>query len=175
MHLRSDLGTAFLPLEFTPRAADGSAAQTEMPICNVRLYLSDIKSSAAAQRRRFLFCLALVFIALAALTANAVFVAVAFVGTSRSFDCDRCAPCQSFQYVMMTWLVFTPEWFPLNASLSSALPLLFSLYLMTTPADRALLFNPSRFLTQEIRAHPAETSREARLNAECVRLGINLL
>ncbi len=174
MHLRTDNGTAFLPFEFSPRAADGAETQTQMPICNVRLYLADIKSSATAQTRRFEFCLALVLIALAALAANAVFVAVAFVDTSRSFDCDRCAPCQSIRYVMLTWLVFTPEWFPLNASLGATLPLLFSLYLMTTPEDRLLLLHPGRFLTEEITVHPTETSREARLRTERARLGINL-
>jgi hypothetical protein len=38
MNLRSDHGTAFLPVEFSPQTADGSETQTEMPIMEVRQY-----------------------------------------------------------------------------------------------------------------------------------------
>ena len=173
MCLRTDCGTALLPFEFSPRAADGSATQKEMPIADVRQFMLDIKSSATAQRWRFVFCLALVTAALLALTFNAVFVAISFVNTSRSADCGRCDPCQSAQYVMLSWLVFTPALFPLLSSLSCTLPLMLSLWLMTTPHDRALLIRPSRFLTQEATENPVDTTREAILRAERIRMGID--
>ena len=59
MCLRTDQGSAMLPFEFTPRAADGSETQTEMPVTEVRQYMGDIRSAAAAQRWRFFFALCL--------------------------------------------------------------------------------------------------------------------
>ena len=76
---------------------------------------------------------------------------------------------------MLNWYNAQPELLPLVTSLSSTLPMVFSLWMMTTPEDRALLMHPSRCLTAEMAAHPVETSREARLKAERKRLGINLL
>jgi hypothetical protein len=59
-------------------------------------------------------------------------------------------------------------------SLSSTLPLVFSLWLMTTPEDRALLLHPGRFCTERIALQPVQTEREEKLYAERLRLGINL-
>jgi hypothetical protein len=174
MCLRTDNGTAFLPFEFLPRAADGSVAQAELPIAEVRQYMRDIKSCATAQRRRFVLCLVLMIAALLALTSNAVFVAVSFVGSTPSPACGRCDNCQDFQYLMLSWLVFTPELFPLLSSLCSTLPLMLSLWLMTTPEDRALLLRPHRFLAQDTLMNAVETPRGPMLRAERIRMGIDL-
>ena len=76
---------------------------------------------------------------------------------------------------MFQWYNATPELLPLVVSLGSSLPLLFSLAMMTTPEDRALLMNSSTFRTEEISRLPVETERDARLRAERIRMGINLL
>ena len=73
MDNRTDVGNAFLPVEFLPREADGSVTQEEMPIVEVRRYLRDIEAAAAAQRRRFALCMLLVTTALVALAGSAVF------------------------------------------------------------------------------------------------------
>ena len=176
MDHRSDVGNAFLPVEFSPRAADGSVTQTEMPIVEVRQYLRDIEASAALQRRRFLLCLLLVMAALIALTLSAVFVASYMFNSSRNPDCGPCESCQEVGYFMFIWYgsFFVPEGFPLLLSLSSTLPLVFSLWLMTTPEDRALLLHPGRFCTDRIALQPVQTVREENLYAERLRLGINL-
>ncbi len=78
---------------------------------------------------------------------------------------------------MLSWFIYTPELFPLVASLSSALPLVFSLWLMTTKEDRALLVYPSRFLSEAVVLRQLQehlTEAEARLRAEKIRMGINL-
>ena len=49
-----------------------------------------------------------------------------------------------------------------------------SLWLMTTKEDRALLLNPGRFRTDAIALKPVEDEATARLNAERVRMGIEL-
>ncbi len=174
MNLRSDQGRAFLPFEFSPPAADGSHSQTEMPIVEVRAFLCDIKSSAVAQRRRFLFCLLLVLTALIMHASYALFIAIVTSNSSRNFSCGVCDPCQPVQVLIAWWVVFTPELQPYILSLCSMPPLLFSLWLMTTPEDRELLLHPSRFLTHAIALQPAETVDEARRRSERVRMGINL-
>jgi len=173
MDNRSDVGNAFLPIEFSPRVADG---QTEMPIVEVRRYLREIEASAAAQRRRFALCLVLVMAALLALASLAVFEARFGFTAKRDPDCGECEPCQNIDFFMSVWYykAFLPDDFPLLCSLCSTLPLVFSLWLMTTPQDRALLLHPHRFLTAEIDMHPVQTEREENLYAERLRLGINL-
>jgi hypothetical protein len=171
MSLRTDQGNAMLPFEFTPRAADGSETQTEMPITEARQYMGDIRSAAAAQRWRFFFCLVFVTTALVSLACHALFIAyIAY--RVRNSDCGLCEPCQSLQTLISGWFLFTPEYAPLVISLSSTLPLVFSLWLMTTPEDRDLLMNPSKFRSEEIVLHPIDTSRNRRLMAERIRLGI---
>ncbi len=70
--------------------------------------------------------------------------------------------------------IFVPEGLPLLVSLGSTLPLVFSLWLMTTPEDRALLLHPGKFCTERIALQPVQTEREEKLYAERLRLGINL-
>ena len=78
---------------------------------------------------------------------------------------------------MLVWYQYTffPDGFPLLLSLSSTLPLVFSLWLMTTPEDRALLLHPHRFRSDRISLQPVQTEREEKLYAERLRLGINLI
>jgi hypothetical protein len=176
MCLRSDQGTAFLPCEFSPRASDGSETQTEMPIVELRQYLRDIQLSATAQRFRFLFCLCLVIVALAALVSNALFVAAYQTKGIRNLDlrCGRCDPsCQNVEYLQRQWFRFTP-YLSLLVSLCSTLPLVFSLWLMTTAQDRAMLMFPSRYRTESLALQPTGTSRQANLKAERMRMGIDL-
>jgi hypothetical protein len=175
MSLRSDLGNVFLPFEFSPPAADGSEAQVELPIVEARQFLQTMKSSATAQRRRFLFCLLFVLMTLVALASHAVFSVYFTVrNNGANFACLLCGSCQSIEWLISVWYVFTPELFALVISLSSTLPLVFALWLMTTPEDRALLLRPDRFRTLAIALVPTATESDARQRAERVRMGINL-
>lgn len=104
MNLRSDHGTAFLPLEFSPQAADGSETQTEMQIVEVRQYMRAIQSSAAAQQKRFVLCLLLFTTSLAFLASQSVFVAVIlFNADGYNQACERCGACQSDVFLMLSW------------------------------------------------------------------------
>jgi hypothetical protein len=51
MDNRTDVGNAFLPVEFLPCEADGSMTQEEMPIVEVRRNLRDIEAAAATAQR----------------------------------------------------------------------------------------------------------------------------
>jgi hypothetical protein len=116
-------------------------------------------------------------IGLAALSSLAVFTLTFGFLSNRDIACDRCEPCQRVEFLMLSWFIYTPELFPLVASLFSALPLVFSLWLMTTKEDRALLVYPSRFLSEAVALRQLQepfTEAEARLRAEKIRMGINL-
>jgi hypothetical protein len=178
MDNRTDVGNAFLPVEFLPRGADGSVSQEEMPIVEVRRYLRDIKAAAALQRRRFSLCMFLVTAALVAQSLHAgFFAAVIFHSLERNPACGDCESCQPVGYHMFVWYfqTFLPDGYPLLLSLSSTLPLVFLLWLMTTPEDRALLLHPHRFRSDKISLQPVQTEREESLYAERLRLGIDLI
>jgi hypothetical protein len=74
--------------------------------------------------------------------------------------------------------VATPEFTPLLTSICWCLPMLFSLWLMTTPEDRSLLLHPSRFRSEmSTEMSTLMTSRsdsESKLKAERLRMGIEL-
>ena len=177
MYLRSDQGNAFLPFEFSSRSADGSASesQTEMHIVDARKYLSDIQRSASAQRRRFFGCLVFATTALVFLAAFALLSAIVNTRAVPNSECGKCDPtCQNTYDMILIWIRYTPELFPLVAPLCSALPLLLSLCLMTTPEDRTMLMHPARFLAGQLSSDPSETEIEMNLKAERIRMGIDL-
>jgi hypothetical protein len=175
MNHRSDLGTVFLPYEFSPAAADGARSQVEMQVVEARAFLGRLKSAAAEQGMRFFLCLLLVLAALVVRAAFAVFTVVAFIDSTRKFSCDVCGSCQSVQFLMDIWYFYSPEVFALVISTCSTLPLMLSLWLMMTKEDRALMLNPGRFRTDAIALQPVADEATARLNAERVRMGIELL
>jgi hypothetical protein len=188
MRLRSDIGNVFLPFEFSPAADIESQAsanssgtvertQVEMPVVQAREFLHRIKSAATAQRRRFLACMLIVPMALVIQAIMAVIIALrAFVFLSPSADpsCGRCDSCQSVIFLIKRWYDSSPELFALVSSLCSTLPLTFSLWLMMTKDDRAIMLHPHRFLPDQIALHPVQSDESARLKAERLRMGIEL-
>ena len=175
MSLRSDLGTVFLPYEFSPAAANGARSQVEMQVVEARAFLGRLKSAAAEQGMRFFLCLLLVLAVLVVRAAFAVFTVVASIDSTRNLSCDFCGSCQSVRYLMGRWYGNSPELFPLVISMCSTLPLMLSLWLMTTKEDRALMLNPGRFRTDAILLQPVAGETTARLKTERVRMGIQLL
>jgi hypothetical protein len=175
MNHRSDLGTVFLPYEFSPAAADGTRSQVEMQVVEARAFLGRLKSAAAEQGMRFFLCLLLVLAALVVRAAFAVFTAVAFIDLKLNPACDVCGSCQSVRYLIRVWYVYSPEFYAPVISTCSTLPLMLSLWLMMTKEDRALMLNPGKFRTDAIALQPVAGETTARLTAERVRMGIELL
>jgi len=52
--------------------------------------------------------------------------------------CPPCDPCQSQQWLINTWIQYTPEFQPIVVSLSSPLPLMASIWLLTAAHARAI-------------------------------------
>ena len=173
MNHRSDLGTVFLPREFSPAAADSEQIQLEMQVVEARAFLDRMKSAAVLQRMRFLSCLVLVMIALLSQAIDNVFYSI-YQNSTNDDGCDNCGSCQTVEYLIGTWYKESPEIFPLVSS-ACTLPLTFSLWLMTTKEDRALMLNPGKFRTDSIALEPVASETEARLKSESVRMGIELL
>jgi hypothetical protein len=182
MDLRPDYGSVFLPLEFSnsvreisdSTAAGGAGAassQIKMDAGQARVFLGSIKAAAALQWRQFASCLIVVLLALFVMASFLLFQVSYAVGKlSQNPACRDCEPCQSVEFLMSQWHLYTPELFPLTTSLCSTLPLLFSLWLMTTKEDRLLLLRPSLFLTEQV-----QRDTEARLKNERIRMGIELM
>lgn len=174
MALRSDVGNVLLPYEFSPEAADGTRVQEEMQVVEARAFLGRMKSAAAAQRVRFLLCLVLVLLALVALASESLFFSIYSFGANQSSSCGPCETCQSVFVFMKKWGDNAPEVIPLVVSTCSTLPLLFSLWLMMTKEDRAMMLHPHIFRTDAIALKPEESEVEVRLKAERVRMGVEL-
>ena len=171
---RTEQGVMLLPFEFSPPAADGSRVQIEMQVSQAMHFLRSLKSSAATQQRQLFACLVFILIALVALATLALLIVYpAF--DAKSHDCGPCESCQSVRFLMIIWYLYTPEIFPLVSSLSTTLPLIFSLWRMTTREDRALMINPSSFFADAIARHSTEAKNEAVLRGERIRMGIDLL
>ncbi len=182
MDLRPDYGSVFLPLEFSNSvreisdltAAGGAGAassQIKMDAGQARFFLGSIKAAAASQRMQFASCLIFVLLALFVMASFLLFQVLYAVGELyQNPACRVCGLCQSIEFLMSQWYSYTPELFPLITSLSSTLPLLFSLWLMTTKEDRLLLLRPSLFLTEQV-----QRDTEARLKNERIRMGIELV
>ena len=163
-----------LPFEFSPPAADGSRVQIEMQVSQAMHFLRSLKSSAATKQRQLFACLVFILIALVALATHALLIVYpAF--DPRPRDCGPCESCQSDRFLMIIWYLYTPEFFPLVTSLSTTLPLIFSLWRMPTKEDRALMINPSSFFADALARRSAEAKNEAVLREERIRMGIDLL
>ena len=150
------------------------ATQTELPITDARQFLNSVKAAAVSQRNTFLFCLLFVLVALLVLCSLALFVfAIAvhpFRGDNRS--CGQCGSCRGVEYIVLA--VFRiPELSLLVISICSAPPLVFSLWLMTTPDDRQLLLHPHKFRVGA-RSSIEDEGKAAKLRTEAFRMGINL-
>ena len=119
----------------------------------------------------------LVLFALVAQASIAILVSLAtyVFNSNRNVGCGDCEACQVVEYLISGWVDNTPEWFPLIVSTLTTLPLMFSLWLMTTKEDRELMLNPGRFRADSIALQPALCEASARLKTERVRMGIELL
>jgi hypothetical protein len=138
------------------------------------VFLGRMKSAAAAQRLRFFLCLGFVLTALIVQASNSVFIATFTVSKNYNPDCSFCGNCQEVNYLINTCYMRTPEWFRLIVSACTSLPLMFSLRLMMTKDDLELLLHPHRFRADGPSLQPNQSSMEARLKAETVRMGVEL-
>jgi len=102
MNLRSDVGTAFLPYEFSaPASRTLDRTQVEMPIVEARTFLGSMKAAAASQRNRFTLCLVLVLAALVVFASKQLFVVIFSITLKVNLDCaPDCGKCQTVRFIL---------------------------------------------------------------------------
>ena len=102
MSLRSDVGTAFLPYEFSaPASRTLDRTQVEMPIVEARTFLGSMKAAAASQRNRFTLCLVLVLAALVVFASKQLFVVIFSITLKVNLDCaPDCGKCQTVRFIL---------------------------------------------------------------------------
>ena len=93
--------------------------------------------AAVAQRRHLSLACGIVLLTFPLRVAYAIMNALS-IRTLPSFECGNCDACQSTAWLVRTWLVYTPEFEAIVIALSSPLPLIVSLWLITAAHRRAL-------------------------------------
>ena len=124
-----------------------------------------------------MMCLVLVIAALPLLSSHAVFHLTFAVAAKPKPDCDfnSCDSCQPVENLIDAYYTNMPEIPNLINPICSALMFMFSLWLMTTKEDRALMLNPGRFRTDSVDLQTVQTDTSLWLKTERVRMGIDLL
>lgn len=176
---RPDHINVLLPFEFLLSDRDGSRrSQIQMLAGQARNLLGEMKTAAANQRSRFIICLVLALLALVFRTAFFLAFAIMSIHNTSDPGCtDRCGNCQPIARLIFEWYRSNIGILPLVYALSSTIPLTFSLWLMTTPADRELLLHPSRFRVQAVAAQllpPIENGTAVIMETGRARMGIDL-
>jgi len=109
-------------------------ARTEMAVAIV----DDTMRAAAEQRRRLVAACIIVLITFPARAAFDVMNAFAAFDLQLNPACPLCDPCQTQQWLINTWIQYTPEFQPIVVALSSPLPLIVSIWLLTAAHARAI-------------------------------------
>jgi hypothetical protein len=95
--------------------------------------------AAADQRRRLTAACAIVLLTFPARAAFNFLQAYSAFDVRYNPACSACDPCQSENFLIQSWITFTPEFQPIVVAVSSPLPLTLSLWLMTKAVARARL------------------------------------
>ncbi len=93
--------------------------------------VDDTVHAAAEQRRRLVIACVVVLITFPFRAAVDLLLAYILFDNPYNPACGQCDHCQSDRFLIRWWLIYTPEFRPVVAALSSPLPLLVSLWIIT--------------------------------------------
>ena len=110
--------------------AELSAASKDGPPRPIVQRIGQLLQAATEQRRRMTAACVIVLLTFPARAALELLTAVSFFSTFNA-DCTVRGPCQSDAYLISIWMRLTPEFRPTVVSLSSPLPSVLSLWLVT--------------------------------------------
>ena len=99
--------------------------------------VADTMQAAAQQRRRLTVACVIVLITFPARAAFDLLNAFSTVRDIQTPDCGVCDSCQSEQWLIRHWIDYTPEFQSIVVAVSSPLPLILSLWLITKAHARA--------------------------------------
>jgi len=119
-------------------AADRTGRHAADALGDIAMMIGVTKQAAAEQRRRLVLACVVVLVTFPARAAFDLMQAYGSFDAPYNADCEHCGPCQSDQWLVWTWLNYTPEFQPIVVAISSPLPLIVSLWLITAAHARAL-------------------------------------
>ena len=133
----------YMPAGLAAAERDGSTgAAVEMRKEQAEAVAEMTRAASVDQRRRFIAACVIVLITFAARAAFDFLNIYSTFNDPYNPACGNCDPCQSDQFLIQTWLNFTPEFQPIVVALSSPLPLAISLWLMMSKEERTFLRFP---------------------------------
>jgi hypothetical protein len=158
--------TAHVPAVFAEAHYAGAAdATVQLQTASAVRIAQDTQKAAAEQQRRLIAACALVLLSFPSRAAFDLLTAYSDFTDPLNPACGPCDACQSQQYHVHKWLVYTPQFRPLAVALSSPLPMACSLWLMMSAWERGHLrrgFDVNK------------TEEEQRAIAVRVRMGVDL-
>jgi len=98
---------------------------------DLRKYVNKVVNSAAEQRWRLTIACVMVLIAFPVRAVFNLLQAYSSFNAGYSASCSPCGDCQTDQYVVRAWINYTPEFQSVAVAISSPLPLVLSLWLIT--------------------------------------------
>ena len=110
---------------------------------SLKISVDNAVNAAAEQRRRLTIACVVVLITFPARAGFDLLQAYSSFDAGYSAFCGPCGDCQTNQYVVRAWINYTPEFNSITVAVSSPLPLVLSLWLITTAHARALAFTAS--------------------------------
>ena len=99
--------------------------------------VADTKQIAVEQRQRLVIACIIVLITFPVRATFDILRAYSRFNVYHDSHCDDCGSCQSEQHLIDVWLNFLPEIRPIVVAISSPLPLIVSLWLVTAVQSRA--------------------------------------
>ena len=111
----------------------------QQPDDNAARIVADTMKAAAQHRRRLTAACVIVLITFPARAAFNLLLAYAAFDDSYNTSCGPCDPCQTTPFLISAWLDYTPQFQPIVVAVSSPLPLMLSIWLLTKVHARARL------------------------------------
>ena len=111
----------------------------QQPEDNAARIVADTMKAAAQHRRRLTAACVIVLITFPARAAFNLLLAYAAFDDSYNTSCGPCDPCQTTPFLISAWLDYTPQFQPIVVAVSSPLPLMLSIWLLTKVHARARL------------------------------------
>jgi len=126
-----------LPQEYAAKGAAAAPSRSRTTDSGAHIVRETVQAAAQQRRRLLLSCIA-VLITYPPRAALDFMRAYSYLAFTQNPACGQCDACQLDQYLMQRWLAYTPEFRPIAVVLSSSLPLVVSLWILTSANTRAV-------------------------------------
>ena len=134
---RTECGGVIVPAVFADSDYTGAVDTTvQLARATAVQVVEDTHKAAVEQRWRLVAACAVVLFSFSVRVAFDLLYAYSDFSAPQNPACAVCDPCHSEQFLIQSWLNFTPEFQPIVVALSSPLPMMWSLWLMMSVWER---------------------------------------